>query len=109
MNRSQTPRLLAAVVVSFAIVVTGCAKRPQDIPPAEVSEARFRNLSCDELFQQESTIKARRLDVERQQTVTRMLNLLFPITMLADLANEEQVAEAKGEHAVVKRKIDERC
>ncbi len=109
MIRSQTPHLLAAIALSFAIVITGCARRPQDIPPAEVSETRYRNLSCDQLFRREEIVKAQRLDVERQQSFTRLINTLVPFTMLADLAHEEQVAEAKGEHAVVKRKIEERC
>ena len=101
-------------IIAAAALLAGCATKPQNIPPANISPIQFKDLSCDELkLELRLAIEQRDAYIRRQKgnrTRDTLLNVLVLPGLGAVASDHEiEVADAKGMVVALEREIAKRC
>ena len=104
--------VLAVVTVGF--IISGCAKRPEDIGPTYVSPLQYDQYSCDQLSAEAARLSARAAEISGVQqkkatgdavAVGVSLILFWPALFFikGNGATEAEVGRLKGEMEAVER------
>ena len=106
------PALGRALFVAAALAVAaGCAKSPESIAPAYISEMHYRDWTCDQLGQERSRLAAALETASAQQEQARsndiagVILLGLPVASLSGDNIAPEVARLKGERAAVDRTL----
>lgn len=110
MGLSGLSALRRAMFVMFAAVLAaGCAKSPESISPAYVSEMHYRAWTCEQLAQERSHLAAALTTASAQQEQARsndiagIILLGLPVASLSGDNIAPEVARLKGERDAVER------
>lgn len=100
------PHLLA--VAAAATITLGCAAKPENIQPALVSQARYSDMSCEQLRVEMEIVDQRLVQLSERQRANRtrdgLLNaLVIPGLGAATPDQEDAIAQAKGEQVALQR------
>ena len=99
----------AMFVVIATVLAAGCAKSPESISPAYVSEMHYRDWTCEQLAQERSHLAAALTTASAQQEQARsndiagVILLGLPVASLSGDNIAPEVARLKGERDAVDR------
>ena len=99
----------AMFVMFAAVLAAGCAKSPESISPAYVSEMHYRAWTCEQLAQERSRLAAALTTASAQQEQARsndiagIILLGLPVASLSGDNIAPEIARLKGERDAVDR------
>ena len=99
----------AMFVMFAAVLAAGCAKSPESISPAYISEMHYRAWTCEQLAQERSRLAAALTTASAQQDQARsndiagIILLGLPVASLSGDNIAPEVARLKGERDAVGR------
>jgi hypothetical protein len=105
-NYIMQPRYLAIIA---ALTVAGCAKSPESIAPAYVSEVSYQNWTCNQLVEETSRVSAALAQASGQQENARttdtvgVLLIGLPVSSLSGDNIAPQIAQLKGQTEAIHR------
>lgn len=104
----------APAVLAAAILLAGCATKPQNIPPASVSPIAFKDLTCAELKLELRLATERRDAYINRQKSNRTRDTVLNILVLPGLGaatsdHEDEVAQSKGTVITLEGEMAKRC
>lgn len=109
-------RFIAYIVAGVAVTVAGCAKSPESIAPAYVSERIYQDYSCDDLADEGRRVQAALTSASAQQSKARtndtvgVIFLGLPVSTLSGGNVAYQVADLKGQHkAITQASMRKKC
>jgi hypothetical protein len=95
--------------VLLALLLAGCASRPESIAPAYVSPVVYQSWSCQQLGEEEArvnaayTVAAGSQNRARSNDTTGVLLLGLPLGSMTGEGVEAQVASLKGQQAAIQQ------
>ena len=99
----------AMFVMFAAVLAAGCAKSPESISPAYVSEMHYRDWTCEQLAEERSHLAAALTTASAQQEQARsndiagVILLGLPVASLSGDNIAPEIARLKGERDAVDR------
>jgi hypothetical protein len=96
-------------LVVAAIALAGCAKSPESIAPAYVSDLAYRSVSCSDLSIEYQRVSAALAQASTQQQQARgndtvgIILLGLPVSSLSGDNIAPQIAQLKGEQDAIHR------
>lgn len=96
-------------VLTVAVFLSGCAKRPETIAAAYVSELTYLNLSCSQLVEEQSRLSIAYTQAAQSQTdaansdVVGVILIGIPVSTLSGSNIASQVANLKGQQEAVRK------
>ncbi len=100
-----------AFALSGALIVAGCAKKPETIQAAYVPTFGYEGLSCQQLSEEEVRLAAAYNQVADQQNQARQndtMGVIFlglPVSSLSGDNVAGQVAQVKGQQEAVRQTL----
>lgn len=100
-------RVLAAVAV--VCFVAGCAKTPESISPAYVSDVGYRSWSCANLAGEQQRLASALASASTEQSQARTTDIVgvvligIPVSSLSGGNIAPQIARLKGEQEAVRK------
>jgi hypothetical protein len=107
--RQRKTTLAAAGSAALMALMLGCAKAPEDIAPAPVSDAAYQSWSCDQLAKEQERLATAYAAAAKEQARVRsddtagVILLGLPVSSMAGQDIAPQVARLKGEQEAVRR------
>jgi hypothetical protein len=98
-----------AMAVAFAAVVSACAKSPESIAPAYVSELTYQHLTCDQMGQemlrltQALATASTAQEQARSGDIAGVILLGLPVSTLSGANIAPEIARLKGEQEAIQR------
>lgn len=92
-----------------AISIVGCAKKPESIAPAYVSDYQFQSLTCPQLQQEQARLDSAYTTAADQQNHARtndtvgVILLGLPVSTLSGDNVAAQIAQLKGQKEAIGR------
>ncbi len=109
-------RRVAIAVAGVAVALAGCAKSPESIAPAYVSERTYEDYSCSDLTEERTRVQAALTTASDQQSQARtndtvgVIFLGLPVSTLSGGNVAYQVADLKGQlKAIDQSSIKKKC
>ena len=99
----------AAVAVIGLLTLVGCAKKPESIAPAYVSDYQFQGMTCPQLQQEQARLDAAYAQAADQQNHARtndtvgVILLGLPVSTLSGDNIAGQIAQLKGQKEAMDR------
>jgi hypothetical protein len=106
MSNMQIGRIGAAIVV---VVVAGCAKSPESISAAYISEVGYQSWSCKQLGEEQQRLSAAYSVAAQQQQKARSNDIAgviligLPVSSLSGDNIAPEIARLKGEQEAVRK------
>lgn len=100
---------LRLLTVAVPIFIAGCAKSPESIAPAYVSEVPYSQWSCKQLGEEQQrlssayTVAAQQQEKARGNDIAGVIILGLPVSSLSGDNIAPQIAELKGEQEAVRK------
>jgi hypothetical protein len=105
-----------AILVAIAVLLGGCAKSPESIAPAYVSDITYRPLSCNDLAIESARLNQALARASTQQEQARgndtvgIILLGLPVSSLSGDNVAPEVARLKGElEAIHRASLQKKC
>lgn len=107
-------RTLVCPATVAALIVAGCATKPQHIPSANVSPVQLKDFPCNELRFELGIAQEQRDAYVKRQSGNRTRDTLLNVLVLPGLGaatgdHETEVAQSKGRVVAIEREIATRC
>ena len=102
-------RFPIAAIIIMAFLVGGCAKSPESISPAYVSEVGYQSWRCDQLAAESGRLSAALATASTQQENARTTDAVgiilvgLPVSSLSGDNIAPQIARLKGESEAVRK------
>ncbi|QKV20518.1 hypothetical protein HTY61_04140 [Oricola thermophila] len=97
------------VAAVLAVSVAACAKNPESIAPAYVSEMTYQNFTCQQLVQEQQRLNDAYAVAEAQQKKARsndiagVILLGLPVSSMSGDNIAPQIANLKGQQEAVRK------
>lgn len=101
--------IIAAVAAAAALSVAGCAKSPDSIAPAYVSEVGYQAWSCEQLGQEQQrlssayAVAAQQQERARGNDIAGVILIGLPVSSLSGDNIAPEIARLKGEQEAVRK------
>ena len=101
--------LKKTTVFLAAIILAGCAKTPESITPAYVSDVGYRSWSCQNLAEEQQRLSAAYATAAGEQNQARTTDIVgvvligVPVSSMSGGNIAPQIARLKGEQEAVRR------
>ena len=109
-------KIRLALIITISIAAAACAKNPESIAPAYVSEVNYQGYSCQQLAQEQQRLNEAYTVAEAQQKKARsndiagVILLGLPVSSMSGDNIAPQIANLKGQQeAVRKTMISRNC
>ncbi|WP_246272920.1 hypothetical protein [Oricola thermophila] len=108
-SRGATMKIRMGVAAVLAVSVAACAKNPESIAPAYVSEMTYQNFTCQQLVQEQQRLNDAYAVAEAQQKKARsndiagVILLGLPVSSMSGDNIAPQIANLKGQQEAVRK------
>lgn len=107
----NTRNIVTAVAVLLPAVAAGCAKSPESIAPAYVSEVPYSQWTCEQLGQEQQrlssayTVAAQQQNNARGNDIAGVILIGLPVSSLSGDNIAPQIAQIKGQQDAVRKSM----
>lgn len=96
------------------LLATACAKKPESIAPAYISDQTYQNWTCEQLVREQASLERAYTNVSAQQKKARKNDVVgviligLPVSSLSGDNVAAQVADVKGRQEAVRLTINKK-
>lgn len=104
-------KIRIGIALTLAALASACAKNPESIAPAYVSEVGYQAYSCEQLAQEEQRLNEAYSVAEAQQKKARsndiagVILLGLPVSSMSGDNIAPQIAQLKGQQEAVRKSM----
>ena len=97
-------------IIAMTLVLSGCVSAPMSIPPSLVKDAKYDNMTCEQLRSEKSQLELDLADLSGKQDAARARAAAYNLVLIVGAGalvrdRSDEIGEVKGRIAIVEEEL----